>query len=187
MLDPELPVPPLAAIRPEHPGDPGDAEAIRAVHLAAFPTADEADLVDQLRATGELDPERSLLAVVEGEVVGHCLLTATILEHPDGSQVRGRVLALGPIGVLPTWQRRHVGTTLMHAALERSVRDGAAAVVLVGSPTYYARFGFAPARAQGLLPPGHWRDEIWMARLLPAWTPADAGVVRYARPFLELP
>ncbi|HSW43462.1 MAG TPA: N-acetyltransferase [Patescibacteria group bacterium] len=186
MLDPEPPVRPLVAIRSERPADPADVEAIRAVLRAAFPTEDEADLVDRLRATGELDPERSLLAVVEGKVVGHCLLTATTLEHPDGTRIRGRVLALGPMAVLPAWQRRHVGTQLMHAALERSERDGAAAVVLVGSPTYYARFGFGPARRMGLLPPGHWRDEVWMARPLPARTPADVGVVWYAPPFLDL-
>jgi putative acetyltransferase len=113
-------------------------------------------------------------------------LTATTLEHPDGSRIRGRVLALGPIAVLPVWQHHHIGTKLMHAALERCELEGAAAVVLVGSPTYYLRFGFEWARAVGLLPPGHWPDEVWLAHLLPAWTPADVGVVHYARPFMEM-
>jgi len=186
VLDPLPPVPPRVTIRPERPGDPADVEAIRAIHLAAFPTPAEADLVDALRASGEIDPERSLLAEVEDAAVGHCLLTATTLERPDGSRVVGRVVALGPIAVLPAWQHRRVGTKLMHTALERCERDGAAAVVLVGNPTYYHRFGFGPARDVGLLPPGHWPNDIWMAHSLPSRTPADVGVVHYARPFLEM-
>ena len=174
-------------IRPERSADPADAEAIRAIHLAAFPTPAEADLVDAMRRSGEVDPARSLLAEVEDTVVGHCLLTATMLERPDGSRVRGPVVALGPIAVLPAWQGRHVGSKLMHAALDQCDREGVAAVVLVGSPTYYLRFGFGPAREAGLLPPGPWPDDIWLARRLAAWTPDVAGVVHYAPPFMELP
>jgi predicted N-acetyltransferase YhbS len=186
MLDPAPPVPPRVEIRPERPGDPADREAIRAIHLAAFPTPAEADLVDVLRATGEIDPARSLVAEVESVIVGHCLLTATTLERQDGTAVVGPIVALGPIAVLPAWQGRHVGSALMREALDGCAADGAAAIVLVGSPTYYLRFGFEPARELGLLPPAHWPDEVWMARLLPAWTPADVGVVRYAAPFLAI-
>jgi predicted N-acetyltransferase YhbS len=186
MLDPVPPHPPFVAIRSERPGDRGDAGAIRAVHLAAFPTEAEADLVDALRAAGEIIVRRSLLAVVENVVVGHCLLTATVLDRADGSRVSGPVVALGPMAVLPAWQRRGIGTMLMGAALERCTRDGAAAVVLVGSPAYYLRFGFERARGVGLLPPARWPDDVWLARRLPAWTPATRGVVHYAPPFEQL-
>ncbi len=186
MLDPVPPVPPRVEIRPERPADPSDRHAIRAVHLAAFPTPAEADLVDRLRADGDVEPSRSLVAEVDGEVVGHCLLTATTLERPDGTAVVGPVVALGPIAVRPAWQGRHVGSALMRAALDRCEHDGAAAVVLVGSPTYYLRFGFGRARDVGLLPPAHWPDDVWMAHLLTAWTPDVVGVVHYAAPFMEL-
>lgn len=185
-MDPVPPVPPVVLVRPERPDHPADAAAARAVNLAAFPTDAEAKLLDALRASGDCDPDHSLLAAVEGAVVGHCLLTAATLERPDGSRVVGRVVALGPMAVVPAWHGRGIGTRLMHAALEICEREGVAAVVLVGHPTYYARFGFQPARAQGLLPPGHWRDEVWMARRLPASTPEDVGVVRYAQPFMEM-
>jgi putative acetyltransferase len=183
MLDPQPPVPPRVEIRPERASD---REAIRAIHLAAFPTPAEADLVDILRRNGEIQPVRSLLAEVGGAVVGHCLLTATTLERPDGTKAVGPIVALGPIAVLPAWHGRHVGSALMRAALERCTADGAAAVVLVGSPTYYLRFGFGPARDVGLLPPAHWPDDVWMAHRLPAWTPEDVGTVRYAQPFMEM-
>jgi putative acetyltransferase len=186
VIDPEPPVPPVVLIRAERPDDPSDAAAVRAVQLAAFPTDAEAKLLDALRASGDYDPGRSLLAEVDGEVVGHCLLTAATLEHADGSRVSGRVVALGPIAVVPAWQSRRIGAKLMHAALELLAREGVAAVVLLGHPTYYPRFGFKPARALGLRPPDAWPDEAWMACRLPAWTPDDVGVVRYAQPFMEM-
>jgi len=182
------PRPPIArvAIRAERPGSSNDAAAARAVHLAAFPTDAEARLLDALRAAGGIDPRRSLFAEVDGSPVGHCLLTAATLERNDGTEVGGRVVALGPIAVVPAWQSRRIGSKLVLAALERCVSDGVAAVVLLGHPAYYPRFGFGPARAQGLEPPEPWPDEAWMAYRLPAWTPEDRGVVRYARPFMEM-
>ncbi len=186
MIDAEPPVPPVVHIRPERAGDPTDVAAVRAVHLAAFPTDAEAKLIDALRASGEYVAGWSLVAEVESEVVGHCLLTGATLERPDGSRVTGRVMALGPIAVVPAWQGRRIGAKLMHAALERCVGQGVAAVVLLGHPTYYPRFGFGPARTQGLRPPEPWPDGAWMACRLAAWTPADVGVVHYAAPFMEI-
>jgi len=186
MGDPEPPIPSLVWIRVERAGDPDEVAAIRAVQVAAFPTHAEAKLLDALRASGDYDPAWSLVAELDGEVVGHCLLTATSLERRDGSRVVGRVLALGPIAVVPARQRQRIGAKLMHAALELCERGGAAAIVLLGHPTYYARFGFGPARAQGLVPPAAWPGEAWMAHRFPASTQDDVGVVRYARPFMEM-
>jgi putative acetyltransferase len=186
MIDPEAPVPPLVDVRAERAGDPGDAAATRAVQLAAFPTDAEAKLLDALRASGDYAAGWSLVAEVDGAVVGHCLLTRATLERPDGSRVTGRVIALGPIAVVPAWQSRRIGAKLMREALALCEEQGAAAVVLLGHPTYYPRFGFASARSQGLHPPEAWPDEAWMARRLPAWTADDVGVVRYAQPFMEM-
>lgn len=186
MIDPEPPLPPVVVIRAERADDPADVAAVRAVELAAFPTDAEAKLIDALRASGAYADGWSLVAEVEGGVVGHCLLTSATLERPDGARVAGRVVALGPIAVVPAWQSRRIGAKLMHAALELLVREGVAVVVLLGHPTYYPRFGFKPARSQGLRPPDAWPDEAWMACRLPAWTPDDVGVVRYAQPFMEM-
>jgi predicted N-acetyltransferase YhbS len=173
-------------VRHERGGDAADVAAVRAVCIAAFPSDAEARLLDALRAAGDCDPARSLVAELDGTVIGQCLLTAMILERPDGTRDADRVVALGPVAVVPDWQGRGIGGMLVRAALEQAEREGAAAAVLLGHPTYYARFGFLPARAQGLLPPAPWPDAAWMACLLPAWTPRDAGVVRYARAFMEM-
>ncbi len=182
----ERQVGPAVRLRHERPGDAADAAAIRAVCLAAFSSDAEARLLDALRAAGDCDPERSLVAEVDGTVVGQCLLTSMVLERSDGTQDADRIVALGPVAVVPERQRRGIGGALVRAALAQAEREGAGAVVLLGHPTYYPRFGFLPARAQGLLPPAPWPDAAWMACRLPAWTPRDVGVVRYARAFMEM-
>ncbi len=179
-------VPFSARIRLERADDPVDISAVRDILVAAFATDAEAKLVDALRAAGDYQAGWSLLAEVDDVVVGQCLLTAATLERADGSLVRGRVLALGPIAVAPAWQRRGIGTKLMHAAVALGELEGAGAIVLLGHATYYPRFGFRPAREQGLLPPADWPDAAWMALRLPASTPADVGVVHYAGPFMAM-
>lgn len=99
-------VAPAVRLRHERPGDSGDVAAIRAVSVAAFPSDAEACLLDALRAAGDCDPARSLVAEVDGMVVGQCLLTATVLERSDGMRDGGRVVALGPVAVVPEWQGR---------------------------------------------------------------------------------
>lgn len=177
---------PTVRVRRERPGDPADVAAVRAVSAAAFPSDAEAHLLDALRADGDLDPARSLVAEVDRIVVGHALLTAVVLERPDDTRDADRIVALGPVAVVPEWQNRGIGGALVRAALEQAEREGTAAVVLLGHPSYYPRFGFRPARQQGLVPPVPWPDAAWMAFRLPAWTPRDAGLVLYARAFTEM-
>ncbi len=186
MIDPRPPLPPVIRVRPEREADATDGAAARAVSEAAFPTDAEAKLLDALRASGDYDSARSLLAEVDGRIAGHVLLTAVTLEHPDGTAAHDRILALGPIAVVPVLQFRGVGSALVRAALEQAEREGMAAVVVLGHPSYYPRFGFRPARAQGLHPPGPWPDTAWMACRLPASTADDVGVARYAQPFMEM-
>jgi putative acetyltransferase len=181
-------------IRSERADDASDVAAIQALQRAAFPSPDEARLIDRLRASGAYDPALSLLAQLRRDsfasdapsIVGHCLMTQATLVRPDGSTETGRILALGPLAVLPSFQRRGVGAALMRAAVQRADAAGFAAIVLLGHPTYYPRFGFRPARAQGLLPPVDWRDAAWQALRLSGSTPEDTGTVHYAPPFLSM-
>ncbi len=167
---------------------PGDEPGVRRVNLAAFTGPEEAAIVDAIRAEAP-DGWQSLVATGApgsghlGEIVGHLLLSPCRLEAPDGS-VRTTVLAVGPVAVDPAVQRRSVGSALMTAAVAVATARGAPAVVLLGYPDYYARFGFAPARALGLQPPADaWPDAAWMARLLPAWDDGMSGTVHYPEAF----
>jgi len=154
--------------------DPGDLAAVRAVELAAFGQPGEADLVDALRGEPGVI---SLVAEVAGEVVGHLLLSPVRVEGETTSQA----LALGPMAVLPGHQGQGVGSALVDASLARARASGAPAVIVLGHPDYYPRFGFEPAEPHGLsckwpVPPGVYR----VCELQQGWLEAQGGgVVRY--------
>lgn len=130
-------------IRPE---TPADASAVRAIHLAAFPTALEADLVDGLR--GRLKPWLGHVAEKDGTVVGHLLFSPVTLEPAPERPLK--VYGLGPMAVHPSAQGSGIGSTLVDVAVAELSRAGADAVVVLGHPEWYPRFGFAPAAHFGL-------------------------------------
>ena len=126
---------------------PEDRSAVRSVEEAAFGRAEEADIVDALR--GDPAWALSLVALVDGEIVGHLLFS------------RGdRAMTLGPLAVLPSHQRSGVGSALMREGLGRI--DGP--VVLLGHPAYYTRFGFRPAGPEGIRNQWGIDDPAWMVR-----------------------
>ncbi|MGH3772223.1 MAG: GNAT family N-acetyltransferase [Pseudonocardiaceae bacterium] len=162
---------------------PEDRAAISSVHTAAFGTngqdVAEARLVDDLRDEGDVIPGLSLVATVAGEVVGHVVCSR--------GRVAGRSLpGLGPLGVLPAHQNRGVGSALMHAVLAVVDALDEPAVVLLGEPSYYRRFGFVLAEPVGLLPPDpHWVPHF-QVRPLHAWDDSLRGTFRYAPAFERL-
>jgi putative acetyltransferase len=170
---------------------PGEEDAVRQVELAAFTGPEEADIVDRIRREA---PEgwHSLVAAgargsgVDGAIVGHLLLSPCPVEDAGGGQV-AIVLAVGPVAVVPELQRRGIGSALLSAAIGLAIARAVPAIVLLGHPTYYPRFGFESARDLGLEPPTpKWPDAPWMARLLPAWNDRMRGTVRYPEAFEPL-
>lgn len=117
-----------------------DVSVIDAVTIAAFLDAPHTShteqlIVEGLRKAGQLNV--SLVAEVEGQIVGHVAVSPVSIS--DGA---GGWFGLGPISVLPEYQRRGVGSGLMREALTALQRQGAAGCVVLGEPEYYGRFGF---------------------------------------------
>ena len=160
----------------------GDEASIRAVTAAAFarPGEDvpvEAPLVDWLRASAAWIPELSLVAVdPDGDVAGHVLCTR-------GTVAAAAVLALGPLSVRPDRQRSGVGKALMHAVLGAADALGEPLVVLLGSTSYYPRFGFRLASEYGITPQRPEWEEHFQVRTLTAYDPALRGEFAYPEPF----
>jgi putative acetyltransferase len=124
-------------VRPE---EPSDHAAIRDVNIAAFqhhPFSRQTEhlIVEELRAAGAL--EVSLVAAVDGCVVGHIAFSAAGM----GATSSGWYL-LGPVAVLPERQGRGIGRALVEAGLDELRARHAAGCVLVGDPAFYCRFGF---------------------------------------------
>lgn len=96
----------------------------------------------------------------------------------------GHTLALSsPLGVLPAYQRRGVGTALVEYALNWLKKSSFPGVVLEGVPACYPRFGFTSAYAMGINPPFPLPESVWQAYRLPAYQEAVKGTVRYPEPF----
>jgi len=124
---------------------PADGPAIRAIHLLAFPTSQEADLVESLRGNGAAT--LSLVAEYQGAVVGHVMFSP--VQIGDGpAAVDG--LALAPVGVLPHRQNQGIGSQLIRDALQKLEAGKCPFVVVLGDPAFYSRFGFRPAREFGV-------------------------------------
>lgn len=117
-----------------------DAEIITDVTKAAFenhPISNQTEqfIITALRAANALTV--SLVAEVDGQLVGHIAFSPVTIS--DGSR---DWYGLGPISVLPEYQRQGIGKSLMHEGLSRLKARGAKGCVLVGDPDYYERFGF---------------------------------------------
>jgi putative acetyltransferase len=132
----------MAIVRPEQSGD---EPAIGAIHVAAFPDATEAELVARLRGTEWWVPELSLVVQQDDALVAHALFSRLPLADEERP-----MLTLGPIAVLPDYQRKGVGLTLARMGLSRARQLGYTAVIAVGIPEFMAACGFRPARPRGL-------------------------------------
>lgn len=138
---------------------PADADAIRRVTFEAFESmpfagGNEHELVDALRAAGALVV--SLVAELDERVVGHIAFSPA--RAADGSS---GWYALGPVSVLPAYQRSGIGSALIRAGLQEISALGAIGCILTGNPDYYSRFGFE--RAPNLAPPAE-PAEYFMVR-----------------------
>jgi len=159
-----------------------DHEAVREVLIDAFDGPDEALLVDLIRNSARFVPDLSIVAEVDGAVVGHILFS-----HVDlvGDQTR-QVLSLAPLAVAKSAQLSGVGRALVEEGLARCDRRGEPLVVLEGIPAYYPRFGFEPAAEHRIDKPAHGvPDEAFMVYRLAAYDPAYRGKLVYPPAFHE--
>lgn len=155
-----------------------DRSAVRAVNVSAFPTSAEADLVDVLRE--QADPMVSLVAEEDGVVIGHVLFSPVSL--PDHPALK--IMGLGPVAVLPTHQRKGVGLALTQAGLEQCRSLGFGAVVVLGHPEYYPRFGFSPSVHFGIGCKYEVPVEAFMAlELQPDYLRGASGTIQYHAAF----
>jgi predicted N-acetyltransferase YhbS len=142
-----------------------DTDSILEVHRAAFDSDVEPKLVADLLNAPEAHPLVSVIAEDEGTVVAHVLLTSGLVPgHPDV-----KVQLLAPLAVLPRRQGRGIGTKVTQAALQDAREAGVDCVCVLGHPSYYPRFGFAPLLPGGPLPlidPAPEHTDAWMTLFL---------------------
>ena len=127
---------------------PQDFAAIRAVVRHTFDRVDEADLVERLRADGDVLLE--LVAATDIALRGHILFSRLAIVR-DGETLAAAALA--PVSVLPAFQRQGLGKALIEAGSARCRELGLAAIIVLGHPGYYPQFGFSAKTAESLNAP----------------------------------
>lgn len=164
-------------IRPEHAADRPE---IVALIEAVFPEPVEARLLRELFASRDYIPELSLVAESDGgEILGYVISTrGWVGEVP--------ALGLGPIGVLPAYQKQGVGSALMQASIDAANGLGEPVIALLGSTEYYPRFGFLPADSLGIFSPDPSWGSYFMALPLAGFHSGIRGHFKYAEPFNNL-
>jgi len=160
---------------------PEDAAAIRHVNEEAFGQKEEAEIIEKLRSRGVLTI--SLVVVQDNEIVGHIAFSPVQVELKHSSF---GAIALAPMSVLPAYQRKGIGSQLVHAGLEECRRLGHEIIVVLGHPDYYPRFGFIPAKPKGIDCEFQVPDEAWMVLELREGALAERrGTVKFQPEFSE--
>lgn len=162
---------------------PEDREQVRRVNVEAFGQEAEADLVEHLCEGG--GAALSLVALQDGQVVGHILFSPVNLEPREAPKAPfPRIAGLAPMAVLPDLQRRGIGSSLIERGLEACREEGFDAVVVLGHPEYYPRFGFEPAARRGITSEYPVPDEVFMVlELRPGALEGWSGLVQYRPEF----
>ena len=120
-----------------------------------FGGGQEADLVDALREANAI--VLSMVALENNYFVAHVLFTEVLVTQA-GTQFTA--LGLGPMAVLPSHQRKGIGTQLLKIALDKCRRLDYDFVVVLGHPEFYSKFGFSPAKPHGISCEFDARDEF---------------------------
>ena len=158
---------------------PADVPSIRRLNDLVFAGPVEGTIVDALR---ESCPDALSLVAVEGDrIVGHIFFSPVAINGLSGVEAMG----LGPMAVLPDFQRKGSGAALVAAGLRELEKSGCAVVVVLGHAGYYPRFGFVPASRFRLH--CQWPgvpDEVFMVRFLKNEKAGLVnGTVRYRKEF----
>jgi putative acetyltransferase len=157
-----------------------DWSAVRAVNLSAFETPAEANLVEALREQAR--PFVSLVAEDNGPILGHIMFSPVSLAgHPAL-----RIMGLAPMAVAPEHQRKGIGTALVRAGLEQCKQRGFGAVVVLGHPGYYPRFGFSPSARFGIGCEYEVPEDVFMVvELQTGYLRGASGKIKYHTAFSE--
>lgn len=137
-------------IRPERPTDYRETENVTREAFWNYytPGCNEHYMIHIMRGCPAFVPELDLVAADGDRIVGNGVCLKTIIQGDDGNDYA--VLSLGPISVLPAYQRKGIGGKLITHIRYLAHEMGFRAILLYGDPDYYTRHGFIAAEALGI-------------------------------------
>lgn len=168
--------------RHERPGDYRETENVtrEAFWNVYAPGCTEHYLLHTMRQSPDFVPELDLVAVCDGQIVGNVVCAESHIECDDNT--RRTVLSLGPISVLPAFQRNGIGRKLVGRMIEIASGLGYEAILLCGDPLLYSGYGFVPAGEYGIL-----TADGKMFSALQVHALNDAALERYSGRYFESP
>ena len=150
---------------------------------AEFTDNTEQFLVDRLRKSDAFIPELSMIAEINGKIVGHILLTK--LKIKNKSNVFDS-LALAPVSVLPEYQGKGIGGKLIVDSHKKAKELGHKSIVLLGHENYYPKFGYEQADKYGIeLPFKVPKENCMVIELIENGLKGVNGMVEYPKEFNE--
>jgi len=156
-----------------------DIAAVRDLNRQAFGQDQESNIVDVLRANEAA--LLSLVATVDDRVVGHIMYSPAVV----GDNITGA--ALGPMAVLPEYQRQRIGSKLIKAGNRKLKDAGCPFIVVVGHADYYPRFGFRPASKHRIKCEWDVPDNAFMLLVLDqAKMESVSGLAKYRHEFSSI-
>lgn len=161
--------------------EPKDYEIIYSVVKNAFDSAEhsdgaEQDLVSALRRGEAFIPDLSLVAEIDGKIVGHIMFTKAKVGEDT-------VLALAPLSVLPEYQRMGIGISLIKEGHKIADKLGYEYSIVLGSQRYYPKMGYLPADKFGIKPSFDVPNENFMAYKIKEDASDIHGIIKYAKEF----
>lgn len=166
-------------IRPEMPSE---FSQIHDLIKNAFATTEHSDhqehfLVERLRQDPAFLPNLAWVAENEkDEIIGHILFSEAVIDDK-------KVLALAPLSVRPDYQYQGVGTALINHAHDIIKTLDYPAVVVLGHPDYYAKFGYNNASEFGITAPFDVPDGVLRVWQIDKGEKVPSGEIEYAKAF----
>jgi len=143
-----------------------DLNDVLRIQKEAFGHDEESNLVNSLMRDDSAKPLVSLLAIDNGEAVGHILFTKVWV---TGREKSVSAMILAPLAILPHAQNKGIGGKLIKEGLEQLSKSKVDLVFVLGHPGYYPRYGFKPAGALGFEAPypiAEKNADAWMVQEL---------------------
>lgn len=135
---------------------------------------DEHNLVNRLRGRDEYIPDLSLIAEVNGRIVGYAMFSRIHIGITEA-------IALAPLAVHPDFQNHGIGRALIEAGHRIALEGDYPCSVVLGSPEYYSKSGYLPASSFGIIAPFEIQPEFYM--VFPFKSELLQGTVRYSQAF----
>lgn len=140
-------------------------------------------LVERLRQTDAFIPELSIVAEMNGKIVGHILLSKILVKNKENSF---ESLALAPVSVHPDFQNIGIGALLIEESHRIAKKLGYKSIILLGHENYYPKFGYHLASRYGITLPFDAPDENCMAiELVENGLDGINGMVEYSDAFMD--